>query len=353
MRIMASEEKTSVEMATEAPTTTEAKPIDDDKMSSVEKDLQSREGFTSEIYKIEINGLPKFFSVGQAKKLFHQNKLDFHKLKPCGRGATYMFVNFKNEEDRDKAIGVLDGITVKGKKLRAFKAKPPKDPMLKVRDAERQEGTDDRPIAERIRSAVCPLASLAYEDQLKKKADEVEEIMSGLRREIKQQYRFLEKHGKSIGESDLATVQPFVPSPVLDGYRNKCEFSIGVHPETDEVTVGFRLASYKKGSTSVASVEDIPIVSDVMKATVSKFQEFVRASGLKPFDSISQTGHWKQLTVRTSRNGDVLAWAILNPGDMKPEEREKLAKDLSDHFGDSVTSLHLQFLDRREKGAPG
>ena len=64
----------------------------------------------SEEFKIEINGLPKFFGVGDAKKLFARNKLSFHKMKPCGRGANYMFVNFKNEEDREKAIAVLDGV---------------------------------------------------------------------------------------------------------------------------------------------------------------------------------------------------------------------------------------------------
>ena len=55
-------------------------------------------------------------------------------------------------------------------------------------------------------------------------------------------------------------------------------------------------------------------------------------SGLKPFNSISQTGHWKQLTVRTSRGGDVMVWAILHPQGMADEEREKLKKKLVEHF---------------------
>ena len=54
-----------------------------------------RKGFTSENFKIEVNGLPKFFGVGEAKKLFKKLGLRAHKFKPVGgHNAKYMFVNF-------------------------------------------------------------------------------------------------------------------------------------------------------------------------------------------------------------------------------------------------------------------
>jgi len=319
------------------------------KLDDLKQEINSRVGFTSEEFKIEINGLPRFFGVSDAKKLFARNELSYHKMKPCGKGATYMFVNFKNEEDREKAIAVLDGQKVKrGGKLKAFKAKAAKDPMLKAKDIEE----DTRPVLEQIRSAVCPLSNLPYEEQLEKKSQEVEKILSEVRREIVDQYKFL----KGFDKGGLATREPIVRSPVLQGYRNKCEFSVGHHPETDEVTVGFRLASYKKGSVAVVGVDDIPIVSDVMKAVVKSFESFVRTSGLKPLNNISQTGHWKQLTVRTSRNGDVMVWAILHPQDMSDEDKKDLREKFTDHFQNdqsvSVTSLHIQFFGRKEKGAP-
>ena len=155
--------------------------------------------------------------------------------------------------------------------MKAFKAKAAKDPMLKAKDIEE----DTRPVLEQIKSAVCPLSNLPYEEQLEKKSQEVEKILSDVRREIVDQYKFL----KGFDKSGLATQEPIVRSPVLQGYRNKCEFSVGHHPETDEVTVGFRLASYKKGSVAVVGVDDIPIVSDVMKAVVKSFESFVRTSG--------------------------------------------------------------------------
>ena len=154
--------------------------------------------------------------------------------------------------------------------MKAFKAKAAKDPMLKAMDVEE----DTRPVLEQIRSAVCPLSHLPYEEQLEKKSQEVEKILSDVRRQIVEQYKFLKSFDKR-----LAILEPIVRSPVIQGYRNKCEFSVGHHPETNDITVGFRLASYKKGSVAVVGVTDIPFVSEVMKAVVSSFESFVRKSG--------------------------------------------------------------------------
>ena len=125
----------------------------------------------------------------------------------------------------------------RGGRLKAFKAKAAKDPMLKAMEVEE----DTRPVLEQIRSAVCPLSHLPYEEQLEKKSQDVEKILSDVRREIVELYKFL----KCFDKSGLAILEPIVRSPVLQGYRNKCEFSVGHHPETNEVAVGFRLASYK------------------------------------------------------------------------------------------------------------
>ena len=120
---------------------------------------------------------------------------------------------------------------------------------------------DTRPISEQIRSAVCPLSHKSYEDQIKAKTDKVGGIMNRLRREVVHNLKFI-KDKDLVKYENVAVLEPFVHSPILDGYRNKCEFSIGKHPETSEVTVGFRLSSYKKGSVSIVGVEGIPIVSE-------------------------------------------------------------------------------------------
>ena len=50
--------------------------------------------FSSEDFKIELQNLPKYFGMGQMKKLINKKlKLNAHKLKPCG--SNYMFVCFR------------------------------------------------------------------------------------------------------------------------------------------------------------------------------------------------------------------------------------------------------------------
>ena len=88
--------------------------------------------FSSEDFKIEVQNLPRFCGHSQLKKLFSNKlKLNFHKLKPCGPKANYMYICFKNEEDKEKAIMVIDGFVFKGCKLIAKSSNKQKDPFQK------------------------------------------------------------------------------------------------------------------------------------------------------------------------------------------------------------------------------
>ena len=89
------------------------------------------------------------------------------------------------------------------------------------------------------------------------------------------------------------------------------------------------------------------------------FQDFVRASGYAPFTHLDNRGHWRQLTLRTNRAGDVMAWIILHPQDMSPEERLDLSNKVKEHFlpeksADSLdkplASLYIQFMGQKQKG---
>ena len=305
--------------------------------------VDSRTGFTSENFKIELRNLPKFFGINEAKKLFRKHNLSFHKLKPVGKRATYMFVNFKCEEDRDKAMQTLDGVTIKGRKISAVKAKAAKDPMVKL---EQSREEDKRTVEERLFDAVCPFAKVSYQNQLEEKKTRVESLMKTLSEEVKKHLKFAPKFDALVPEIVVETV---VESPSTEGYRNKCEFSVGFHPETEEIVVGFRLASYKKGSVSVAPVANVPVVSERMKQAASRFEAFVKESKLKPYDNITQSGVWKQLTVRESkRTKELMIMVVANPSQIP--DKEALKEELKKHFVDTSTSVFVQFFNRKGKG---
>ena len=80
-------------------------------------------------------------------------------------------------------------------------------------------------------------------DQLKKKAGEARKLVDVLGTEImtangdtNNWFEFQKsKHGAA------ARVDEVRDSPTIEGYRNKCEFAIGLNPENRRLTVGFKL----------------------------------------------------------------------------------------------------------------
>ena len=70
---------------------------------------------------------------------------------------------------------------------------------------------------------------------------------------------------------------------------------VGINPENNELTVGFRVSSYKKGSFAVGPVHHLPHLPDSMKKTVKLLEDHFRASGLKAFDAENHSGTWRQV----------------------------------------------------------
>jgi len=79
-----------------------------------------RDAFTSEKYKIEIRGLPKYYGIGEFKKLLNEKlELQSCKVKPPRKGSGWVYVCFRNEECRQRAISTINGILWKNSKLTA------------------------------------------------------------------------------------------------------------------------------------------------------------------------------------------------------------------------------------------
>lgn len=103
--------------------------------------------FTSEIYKIEVQNLPRYQTPSELKRLIKTKfNLDAKKvkvIKATGNRPTYGFVTFCNDEDRDLAIQSLNNYQLKKHTLKATKAKPSKDPALEKK--KNQTGASDEP----------------------------------------------------------------------------------------------------------------------------------------------------------------------------------------------------------------
>ncbi|NXL92580.1 TRM2A methyltransferase, partial [Alectura lathami] len=326
--------------------------------------------FTSEIYKVEIQHLPRYIGFSDVKKFLARRGLSPHKIKLLGR-QTFAFVTFKSEEERDKAVRALHGAVWKGRQLGVRLAKPKADPMARKRRREEEEEDEEEegeakraagpeePLSKRIADVVTPLWAVPYEEQLAGKKQECEQVLQKLTKEIGNNNRALlpwlflqkQKYNKMC-----CPVEGVKASPVQTEYRNKCEFLIGTGVNQEDKTVGCRLGKYKGGTCAVVEPFDTIHIPAVAKKVVKAFQDYIRSTPYSVYSPETYEGHWKQLTVRTSRSGHIMAIVYFNPQKLSREELADLKTSLAEHFTEGagkdsgVTSLY--FVEEGQRKSP-
>uniref|UniRef100_UPI00398F5245 tRNA (uracil-5-)-methyltransferase homolog A isoform X3 n=1 Tax=Pristiophorus japonicus TaxID=55135 RepID=UPI00398F5245 len=326
--------------------------------------------FTSEIYKIEIQNLPKFVSFSDLRKFLSRNSLVPHKIKLFGK-RPFAFVTFKEEQERDRAMEVLQGQVWKNRNLRVRLAKPKADPIAKKRKQEETENDDHeqkravpaeglhRPLSEQIADVVTPLWNIPYEEQLKKKEQNVLQVLMLLTTEIGTHNRAFVPwvfEQKKIHGGTCCPLEGVKPSPLQTEYRNKCEFLIGVGANGEDKTVGCRLGKYKGGSCAVVEPFDTVHIPAKTKEVVKAFQNYIRASPYSVYCPETYEGHWKQLTVRITRAKQIMAIIYFNPQKLTKAQLEELQGELAKYFteGDGkdcgVTSLY--FAEEGQRKSP-
>ncbi|NWT01954.1 TRM2A methyltransferase, partial [Mionectes macconnelli] len=332
--------------------------------------------FTSEIYKVEIQNLPKYIGFNDVKKFLAKHGLSPHKIKLFGR-QTFAFVTFKSEEERDKAVRVLQGAPWKGRGLSVRLAKPKADPMAQKRRREekeeeqqeqeearpgqpnRPEPPGDEPPSKRIADVVTPLWNVPYEEQLAQKLRDCQQVLQKLTKEIGNNNRallpwlFLQKQKFN---KLCCPVEGVRASPLQTEYRNKCEFLIGIGVNQEDKTVGCRLGKYKGGTCAVVEPFDTVHIPAIAKKVVKAFQDFIRSTPYSVYSPETYDGHWKQLTVRTSRSGHVMAIAYFNPQKLSKEEladlKCSLAKYFTEGLGRSSGVTSLYFVEEGQRKSP-
>ena len=90
-----------------------------------------------------------------------------------------------------------------------------------------------------------------------------------------------------------------VRSPIVNGYRNKVEFSIGPGSSDGLPAVGFNVGLFKDGHASVAEPSQCPHISPLAKALARSMQTYMRTtSALPSWDKRVNAGFWRLLIVR-------------------------------------------------------
>lgn len=279
------------------------------------------------------------------------------KIKTPRPGSIFAYVCFRSEAEKEAAILKLDGYEWKNKKLTASIAKPAPDPLVKRRNEEASANDGGQPKrGKTLEESTTDFVHLSYEDQLIEKQKSIEELLkrfgNGVWKDNPCHRNFIESQRK-LYNGLPCELKPIKRSPLIDGYRNKCEFTVGRDSDGERV-VGFRVGSYCSGRTDVSSVYNLRHISDKMKLAVKLFEKFVRSSKLDVYDPEPQTGNFRQLCVREAHgSGQIMVIVGIHPQTLTQDEISQFKKEVVDYYSEgegkelNVTSLWYQELTKK------
>lgn len=253
---------------------------------------------------IVVKGMPSHFDQKQLRRaIVAEGITGLRKVGSGGKGAAQLKM-----ETAEAATVALD--ILKGKKV-VFKGRPLEFALVGSAgppgSRNKRAHGDDEPPNKRARpttaeEAVTPLSGVPYPEQLKQKHDSVRRIIEELPARLRScgsKEMWVTKRGAFCPLADT------MPSPVVDGYRNKCEFTIGRDAE-GSVCVGFRLGCFRDGLTAVAAPDGCPNVSPEMKRVCAALAGAIKASSLPVYAQQGHVGFWRQALVRQNRKAEIL-----------------------------------------------
>lgn len=319
-----------------------------------------KHGFTQEQFKIEVKNLPRHYGAQLLKKVLTDKiKCNPGKVKMIKPGHPFCFVCFRNDEDREKGIKKINGYKWKGNALVAVKSEPVPDPLVRKRNQESQKGGGPTKKAKTLVESTTPLAHLPYEEQLKQKHDEVKKLLHDFSNKYWKasppKRKWIQEQRK-LHDGAIFELEQIKASPIIDGYRNKCEFSIG-KDSTGKITIGQRFGSYFDGTVEVGPMDELKHVSKEMKSVAKLFEQFITQSELPIFNQETHEGHWKNLMVRQSfSTGEIMISVGLEMQELSGEQFDKTKQEIIGFFesgeGKSagVTSIYYQIMKKRAPG---
>ncbi|KAL8245478.1 hypothetical protein R6Q59_011736 [Mikania micrantha] len=270
--------------------------------------------------------IPISWSSDKLKNFLNEQGVEYKSAK-TRKGMVVGFVSFKTTEQVKTAIEKLQGKPIGKMNIKIVDAVPRSfernvKPSLISNNSDTLESdttkvedggliNDDSTPGSSVlkgrsaRDAVTPLAHMSYAEQLEHKKKNIMQILKKLTRNARKgcpdgvaQPDWI-LNSREIGGL-ACKLEGIIESPLVNGYRNKCEFSVGYSLQ-GKPTVGFLLGNFREGVTAVEEPSDCPNVSRISCKYAEIFQNFLQDSTFPIWNRMNNTGFWRQLTVREGR----------------------------------------------------
>ncbi|KAL1138625.1 hypothetical protein AAG570_008688 [Ranatra chinensis] len=183
-----------------------------------------------------------------------------------------------------------------------------------------------------LADVVTPLWRLDYEQQLSTKQQWCGEILNKF-------------YDRKLTQSKQPKIHRIISSPVIEGYRNKDEFSVRTGADGNPKTVGFFIGKPVEGNVCCVPPTHLINVKERHKELSQIYQEFIRNSPLRACHDLHDGGYWRNLIVRSNSQNEVIAAVVVHPGGAMPDVVEKSKESLMHHFlnsGSNLKALYFQ-----------
>ncbi|KAI8346865.1 S-adenosyl-L-methionine-dependent methyltransferase [Choanephora cucurbitarum] len=322
------------------------RPLEDD-TDVPDEQLDPKRQKLDLIHRVKVDNLPKY-EIPAVKKFFKD--LGYNQIKKSPeRKFAYIIVDSK--EDALKCIETVNKTVFKNKELKAeYAATSQQDRNRFTKKGKKQvkfDENDTRTPAEKLADQVTPLWKIPYEKQLIKKNNKGIAQLKNLKLQISQlrDVRDESQREWAMIEGPPCEILDPIASPLLNGYRTKCEFTIGKDLD-GKPTVGFLLGLYKEGIVAVLNPSECLHVNDTAKQMVRAMNDYILKSDLPVYDRVEQRGCWRTLLTKTQSTGDNLVLVQINSTDLSPQrveqEKQNLIKFWNEESGAHVTTLLFQ-----------
>lgn len=289
---------------------------------------------------LKITNIPSVCGVQQIRKWISktisvsQDQLQLRKAQKWD--WAYLMIKGEQQDSTDHRLlemakQKLDGSTIKGRQVKAVIEE--KVILSMIDDFRGEEYCPTKTVMDQV----TPLWKVPYAEQLLGKQDKLSKIIASIDSYSVRSNPFPRNTGSngvvgnntsgnkssennnnennnndnSTNNNSISKTKSIIASPTIDGYRNKCEFTIAYDYHNKHLpTVGFLMGRFKDGHVRVGNAEECLHVPPKLKELASALQSFIRReeifSILKPMDRSSKEGFWRLLLGRI-HNDQVMA----------------------------------------------
>ncbi|KAG8511201.1 tRNA (uracil(54)-C(5))-methyltransferase, partial [Galemys pyrenaicus] len=201
---------------------------------------------------------------------------------------------------------------------------------------------------ERLADVVTPLWRLSYEEQLKVKFEAQKTILQRLESYLQMRNGVNVTTDAPRSEGLCCLLHPIIPSPVINGYRNKSTFSVNRGPDGNPKTVGYYLGTWRDRNIVCVQSDHLKNIPEKHKEVAQCYEVLIRQSPVGPRLQFHEGGYWRELTVRTNSQGDTMAIITFHPQQLRQEElcvQKEIVKEFFTKGPGAVcdlTSLYFQ-----------